>query len=443
MTRLFVRFYISVLAILLIALGIIVFASFYRIDVDFNSFYERAVGSGVSLARQIVAEEGMNERTLDGLRQQSQVPVELVPMERSLNEINDMLASGAQVAVYHEKSLTFFSHATANRDALRFGPVVQSKSGIEADMIAAMAGVLFLIAIAIAILLRPLARQLSLLEQTAISFAEGNLSARVNVDRTDSAKTLAQAINEMAERTEALLRTQRELLQAVSHELRTPLARIGFATDLIRTASSTEERESRLQSLDTAAHELDALVGELLQYVRLETGAIRTDHIRFELSPLVIEQVDKLKELHVAINVAVGQRLANNEFFMVADRAAIARTLANILGNACRFAKSRVIIEANEVNSKLVIDVDDDGKGIPPSERLRVFQPFVRLDESISGVGLGLALVSRIVANHGGKIEVLDSPLGGCRMRTTWPIVYGAGIDDVRSPGTQAPKPRQ
>ena len=75
-------------------------------------------------------------------------------------------------------------------------------------------------------------------------------------------------------------------------------------------------------------------------------------------------------------------------------------------------------------NEFVTVDIDDDGKGISESDRARVFEPFQRLDDATSGhgVGLGLALVKRIVTQHSGMVEVLTSPLGGCRIRTTWPI---------------------
>ena len=80
-------------------------------------------------------------------------------------------------------------------------------------------------------------------------------------------------------------------------------------------------------------------------------------------------------------------------------------------------------IRAQSAAGATTIDIDDDGPGIPESERDRVFQPVVRLqdDSPDRGVGLGLALVQRIVAEHGGTVQALASPLGGCRIRTTWP----------------------
>jgi signal transduction histidine kinase len=82
-----------------------------------------------------------------------------------------------------------------------------------------------------------------------------------------------------------------------------------------------------------------------------------------------------------------------------------------------------VTVRAESVPGATIVDVDDDGDGIDEADRHRVLEPFVRLDDGTngSGVGLGLALVNRIVAQHEGSVQVLDSPLGGCRVRTTWP----------------------
>ncbi len=92
--------------------------------------------------------------------------------------------------------------------------------------------------------------------------------------------------------------------------------------------------------------------------------------------------------------------------------------LRNLLDNASRFTRHRFVVNASHSPTGTTIDVDDDGPGIPEADPGRVFEHFVRLTENDSGVGLGLAPVNRTIMNHNGTVSVLQSPLGGCRIRT-------------------------
>ena len=127
--------------------------------------------------------------------------------------------------------------------------------------------------------------------------------------------------------------------------------------------------------------------------------------------------------LYPSIQFEVGEDIERDENVIVADRTGFQRAIGNLLSNACQHAKSRVKIGLERTDEAMIIDVDDDGEGIPVSERERVFEPFVRLENDANGkgAGLGLALVKRIVTQHGGTVDVQTSPLGGCRIRTTWP----------------------
>ena len=246
----------------------------------------------------------------------------------------------------------------------------------------------------------------------------------MDVRRVRSTKPLAVAFNNMAQRTEMLVRTQRELLQAVSHELRTPLSRIKFAIELIGTAKDEVERAKRLEALDVATDELNELVGELLKYVRMET--VESTLEREPIEPIALLQtiVSRYASLHPSIRFDVDESVTNVGDVM-AERAGLQRVLGNLLNNAGRFAKSLVRVSAHRNDDAIVIEVEDDGPGIPESERESVLEPFTRLASdaaSRGGVGLGLALVKRTMVQHGGSVEVLTSDLGGCKIRTTWPL---------------------
>jgi len=308
-------------------------------------------------------------------------------------------------------------------EVVRFGPFPSFERIEQKAATTTLALVLLPAAFAIAVLLRPVARQLRRVEHAAQAIAAGDLSARVDERRVRSARPLAQAFNNMASRTEALVRTQRELLQAVSHELRTPLSRMRFAIDLIETAKDDEERKRRLESLDAATEELDELVSELLSYVRMETTKPQLDLEHVLLQDTLDVLIPKHASLHPSIQFEASENVGGEESIILADRTGFQRAIGNLLSNAGRYAKSRVTIRMERADRATIVDVDDDGDGIPESEQDRIFEPFVRLenDSNGHGAGLGLALVKRIVTQHGGSVQVLTSPLGGCRIRTTWP----------------------
>jgi two-component system sensor histidine kinase RstB len=205
------------------------------------------------------------------------------------------LAGGGDVAFYPTGddrwyAVTFLSGST---QVVRFGPFPSFERIEQKAATTTLTLVLLPVAFAIALLLRPVARQLHHVEHAALAIAAGDLTAWVDTRRVRSARSLAVAFNEMAGRTEAMVRTQRELLQAVSHELRTPLARTRFAIDLIAAAKDDAERTRWLESLDAATEELDGLVGELLRYVRLETNPPEVDVESIALSELLCAPRDK------------------------------------------------------------------------------------------------------------------------------------------------------
>jgi len=134
--------------------------------------------------------------------------------------------------------------------------------------------------------------------------------------------------------------------------------------------------------------------------------------------------IPKQVAVYPTIDFKVIEPQADEENLVFADRNGFQRVLGNLLSNAGRFAKRRVTIRTELTEFGKIVDVDDDGDGIPESDRSRVFEPFVRLGDGSNGrgVGLGLALVKRIVSQHNGRVDVLTSPDGGCRIRTTWPL---------------------
>jgi signal transduction histidine kinase len=241
------------------------------------------------------------------------------------------------------------------------------------------------------------------------------------VTSTDAVGSLARRFNEMAERNQQLLEAQRATLQAVSHELRTPTARIRFGLEMLAGAKDAAQAEARLRSIDEDLNEVDHLVTELLELNRSEapSGQIREP---IPVRQTLEDMADKIRELAPTLTIRVD---APPDLMVPAAAHLFRRAIRNLLTNAVRYARTRVTMTARQAGGQVEIVVEDDGPGIPAEQRVRVLEPFARLDDSRSrdtgGVGLGLAIVARVLASHGGHVEVGDAPCGGAQLRTVWP----------------------
>jgi len=363
---------------------------------------------------------------LASLQEHYEFPIEIIPHDDLPDWPRGRMNAGTDVVFYPrdngDNQEWFASVALAgDKGLVRCGPFPSFQQLEQKAATTTVALVLLPVALVIAVLLRPIASQLRHIEHAAINIADGDLSARANERSFSSTKPLAQAFNHMASRTETLIRTQRELLQAVSHELRTPLARMRFAIDLIESAKDDVERKQRLEALDGAAEELDGLVGELLSYVRLESAGPQLERETIFLREMFDSLTNKYSALHPKVDFTVSAQIADEQH-VVADRIGFQRAIGNLLSNAGRYANSQVSVSVNATKELTVIEIDDDGQGIPETDHERIFEPFVRLEDGNGqGAGLGLALVKRIVHQHAGQVRVGTSPLGGCRITTEWP----------------------
>ena len=230
----------------------------------------------------------------------------------------------------------------------------------------------------------------------------------------------------MAERIAALIENQRSLTNAVSHELRTPLARLAFEVDLLRQDRSGARREHILQDMQADIDELESMVAELLVYARLERPTDdmmpqETIDARDWLGD-TLAQVDHLAQARAVRCVVHGDCPPQVRL----HRRYMSRALLNLVQNAVRYASRLVHVSlAARADGAYELIVDDDGPGIPARDRDKIFEPFIRLDESrdrgTGGAGLGLAIVQRVAAAHHGDISVHGSPLGGARFILRWP----------------------
>lgn len=281
-----------------------------------------------------------------------------------------------------------------------------------------------LVALAVLFWVYPLWRDLKRLSISAQAFGHGDFSVRTPLRRRSVLYQLAETFNGMAHRIQRLISSHKELTNAVSHELRTPIARLRFGMEMLQSTADDTARARYLEGMNADIDELDQLVAELLTYARFDRDKPALTFRRQEITPWLTEIIRQAKisksNISIAFDVA-GPDLKHARF----EPRLLARALGNLLQNAQRYAQSDVKVVFTQDNGHYQLSVDDDGPGIPDTERDSIFEAFKRLDASrdrdTGGYGLGLAIVQRISLWHGGSVVVQDSPLGGARFIIRWP----------------------
>jgi signal transduction histidine kinase len=249
-----------------------------------------------------------------------------------------------------------------------------------------------------------LTRPLILVIQAARDIGDGKLDTRLDTHQRGEMKVLAMAINDMASRIEQQLKDQKQLLAAVSHELRTPL---GHMRVLIETARDANDPKA-LSELDKEVTTVDDLVGRLLASSRLEFGSL--DKRTIDLGELA-------SELAIQAGVATDHIEADGDVKAAVDPTLVRRAIANLLDNAKTHGGGAVAVRVARRGPQVVVEVDDAGPGVSKDRRADAFRTFV--PSSGGGLGLGLALVSRIAVAHEGGAYIHDRPGGGARVGFT------------------------
>jgi signal transduction histidine kinase len=271
---------------------------------------------------------------------------------------------------------------------------------------------------------RPLYRDLENLAVTAQRVGDGDLAARATVGKASLVEPIAGAFNAMTERVGRLLESHRDLEQGVAHELRTPLAQLKFDLELARESEDAAEREARFEAMGRDVADLEELVNELLVLANLRQAppyAPREVPARVLVEDVIRRARDEMRATGREVAIEAPRELPET---FTCDGKYLARALVNVLRNAARHASARVALSVERVGGRTVVHVDDDGPGIAPEDRERVFEPFIRAEPGRSretgGVGLGLAIVRSVAEWHGGAASVGTSPLGGARVSISW-----------------------
>ncbi|MCW7753409.1 ATP-binding protein [Desulfobotulus sp. H1] len=268
----------------------------------------------------------------------------------------------------------------------------------------------------------PYARKLKKINHAVLAFGAGDLGSRVRIPKTSSLAPMAMAFNAMADKITRLIASHRELIHAISHELRTPAARIRFGLEILRTAERDTDRRRYTDGMQGDVDEMERLLSELLTYTRLNGTTPALQMQEGEPGPWLIKILKDFKTMHpdITLDWKLEQKGTTSfePFYM-------ARAVKNLLENAVRYGRNAIFVHLLFEKGVCCIHVDDNGSGIAPEDRGKIFEPFVRLDPSRSretgGHGLGLAIVFNIMASHGGKVCIETASMGGARFSLCWP----------------------
>jgi signal transduction histidine kinase len=271
---------------------------------------------------------------------------------------------------------------------------------------------------------RRLVRPLDSLAMAAQKFGAGDTAARARLHRDDELGDVGKAFDDMADRTSALISSQRQLMADVSHELRTPLARIRVALEL--AAEDPVAAKDVLADVGTDLDEIDQLIADILTTARLDA-----DHAVVNREPISVgELADRAASRFTARHPGrtLEKTVDDAERAIECDPVLLRRALDNLLDNAAKYSDTDkpVKLEVHPNGTAVDFKIVDKGIGMSKDELERAGTPFWRADGSrarrTGGVGLGLALARRIARAHGGDISLDSAPGRGTTVSLHVPV---------------------
>ncbi len=242
------------------------------------------------------------------------------------------------------------------------------------------------------------------------NFGKGRDVPNFKPEGATEIRRAAAAFERMRGRINNALTQRTEMLAGVSHDLRTPLTRMKLQLALLEDSPKVEDLKKDLR-------EMEIMVEEFLAFARGEGTETAND---CDVGELLAEVTRSASTSDREVTLE-----ANGDFHILVRPNAIRRCITNLVVNACTHAET-VRVTAERRGTLVEICVDDDGPGIPESEREAVFKPFYRLDSSrnpqTGGTGLGLSIARDLARGGGGDVVLEDSPLGGLRAKIRLPV---------------------
>ena len=285
--------------------------------------------------------------------------------------------------------------------------------------------VALVIAVALSLLLaRHLSRPVRQLDETVNSLSRGDYGARATISTLDETGRLAGHINQLAATLEKNRSARRRWMADIAHELRTPVAilkgEIEALSDGVRTVN-----EGMTRSLQEEIDHLSSLIDDLQTLALSDAGALNIQQESVDLQSLVEQCSEAFRDRLAGRGIDLQVMTEKQE--VDADPQRLRQLLQNLLENSIRYVEEGGLVRVQQraVNGGFELVVEDSGPGLTEKQRSRVFERFYRVDGSRSrvggGTGLGLSICRNIAEAHSGRIEAIQSSLGGLKIRIEIP----------------------
>ena len=272
---------------------------------------------------------------------------------------------------------------------------------------------------------RRVLRRVDAMTETTRTIMAGDLGGRLPVAGTgDELDRLAENINVMLERIEALMHGLKEVSDNIAHDLKTPLTRLrNRCEEALRTAKSAGEYRAALEGTIEDSEGLIRTFNALLMIARAESGQARDDMSEFDAAEIAHDIGELYEPLAEQKGIALKVE-ADAPAKVKGNRELVSQALANLVDNAIKYTEPRdlacngatpeIVVRALNEGDRILLTVADSGPGIPEADRARVVERFVRLEQSRSqpGSGLGLSLASAVARLHGGELTLADNQPG-------------------------------
>jgi signal transduction histidine kinase len=272
---------------------------------------------------------------------------------------------------------------------------------------------------------RRVLKRVDAMTDTTRTIMDGDLTGRLPIAGTgDELDRLAENLNVMLERIEALMHGLKEVSDNIAHDLKTPLTRLrNRCEEALRTAGSEGDYRAALERTIEESDRLMRTFNALLMIARAESGHAREDMTDFDATEIargiaeLYEPLADMKGLSLKVEASGPTPVHGN-------RELVSQALANLVDNAIKYArpgvsaingaKPEILVKARDDGDHIMLAVSDSGPGIPEADRGRVVERFVRLEQSRSepGSGLGLSLAAAVARLHGGELKLEDNAPG-------------------------------